>query len=166
MYPELSKKNPDPVPPESPLRTSIETTEGETLAAIPAIESGLRSITLFVVTKLVFESIFAVVRPATLPTTPAISAIVIATPKPTVLVFRFLISWAVTTGCSEIHQGVSGVLVMIKFYGRQGRLRQLEVPLHSIWNLHELLLSNRAGRWFQNLVALGLRPCHRQVHYQ
>jgi hypothetical protein len=47
MYPLLSKTNPEPVPPRPDAeRVLIETTEGKTLAAIPATESGARSIVL------------------------------------------------------------------------------------------------------------------------
>jgi hypothetical protein len=80
------------------LRTSIDTTDGETRAAIPAIESGLRSITLLVVTKLVLESNVADVRPTILPITPAIRAIAIAIPNPTVRVLAFFTSAVVTAG--------------------------------------------------------------------
>jgi hypothetical protein len=52
---------------------------------------------LLVVTKFVFDSIDADVRPTTLPTTPAISAIAIAIPKLTVLALRFFTSAVVTT---------------------------------------------------------------------
>ena len=93
----LSRKNPDPLPPVLPLLTSIDTTEGDTRAAIPATESGLRSMVLLVETKFVLVSSDAEVRPTTLPITPAIRAIEIAIPKLTVLVFRFFTSWAVIT---------------------------------------------------------------------
>ena len=140
----LSRKNPEPVPPLLPLLTSIETTEGDTRAAIPAIESGLRSIVLLVETKFVLVSSVAEVLPTTLPTTPAIRAIEIAIPKLTVLVFRFFISLAVTTSYSEIHHGVTEVggvseffelSAIIKSYEREVLLRQLELVRSSIWNL-------------------------------
>ena len=137
----LSRKNPDPEPPLLPLLTSIDTTDGETRAAIPAIDPGLRSIVLSVDTKFVLVSSSAEVRPTMLPTTPAIKAIAIAIPKLTVLVFRFLTSCAVTTLYSEIHHGVTGpsglfeLPAMIKSYEREAPRRQLELVMSSISNL-------------------------------
>ena len=96
MCPVLSRKNPDPEPPLLPLLTSIDTTDGETRAAIPAIDPGLRSIVLSVDTKLVRVSSSAEVRPTLLPTTQALKAIAIAIPKLTVPVFPSLMSCAVT----------------------------------------------------------------------
>ena len=126
------------MPPVFPLRTSIDTTDGETRAAIPAIESGLRSITLLVVTKLVLESNVADVRPTILPITPAIRAIAIAIPNPTVRVLAFFTSAVVTAGYLETHHGVSGLFWeadIVKFYEQLARRRQLEEVLNSIWNL-------------------------------
>jgi hypothetical protein len=52
MNPELSITKPDPEPPPFAVRVLIETTEGKTLCAIPATESGARSIVLVDDTKL------------------------------------------------------------------------------------------------------------------
>ena len=54
MYPELSITKPEPDPPPFTVRVLIETTDGKTLCAIPATESGARSIVLVDDTKFTF----------------------------------------------------------------------------------------------------------------
>jgi hypothetical protein len=77
MYPLLSITKPDPDPPPLIVRVLIETTEGNTLCAIPATESGARSIVLVDDTKLTSRNSEppAALTPKKPPRDPASSAI-------------------------------------------------------------------------------------------
>ena len=77
MYPLLSMTKPDPDPPLLSVRVFIETTEGNTLCAIPATESGARSIVLVDDTKLTSRNNEppAALTPKKPPRDPASSAI-------------------------------------------------------------------------------------------
>jgi hypothetical protein len=84
MYPELSITKPEPVALPDAFSVEIETTEGRTRWAIPATESGARSMLLETATRLILcpRSVPLVVKsPTALPTNPATTANATADPK-------------------------------------------------------------------------------------